>query len=71
MIDKVLVSIALCTYNGEAYLKQQLDSIVNQSYPGIELIAVDDCSSDNTLNILKEYHKKLKNKAVHKQGVIK
>lgn len=58
MNDKVLVSIALCTYNGEAYLKQQLDSIVNQSYPEIELIAVDDCSSDDTINILKEYSAK-------------
>ncbi|HQS05638.1 MAG TPA: glycosyltransferase, partial [Daejeonella sp.] len=44
MNDKALVSIALCTYNGEAYLREQLDSIVNQSYPAIELIAVDDCS---------------------------
>lgn len=55
MKHKALVSIALCTYNGEAYLREQLDSIVNQSYPAIELIAVDDCSSDNTLNILQEY----------------
>jgi len=55
MDDKALVSIALCTYNGEAYLREQLDSIVNQSYPAIELIAVDDCSSDNTLKILEEY----------------
>ena len=55
MKDKKLVSIALCTYNGDAYLKQQLDSIINQSYPEIELIVVDDCSTDNTLNILKEY----------------
>jgi glycosyltransferase involved in cell wall biosynthesis len=55
MNHKALVSIALCTYNGEAYLREQLDSIVNQSYSAIELIAVDDCSSDNTLSILKEY----------------
>jgi len=55
MNHKALVSIALCTYNGEAYLREQLDSIVNQSYSPIEIIAVDDCSSDNTLSILKEY----------------
>ena len=55
MSHKAPVSIALCTYNGEAYLREQLDSIVNQSYSPIELIAVDDCSSDNTLTILKEY----------------
>lgn len=55
MDEKPLVSIALCTYNGERFLKEQLDSIVNQSYPNIELIVVDDCSSDNTLKILGEY----------------
>ncbi|MHB1177539.1 MAG: glycosyltransferase family 2 protein [Daejeonella sp.] len=55
MSHKAPVSIALCTYNGEAYLREQLDSIVNQSYSPLELIAVDDCSSDNTLTILKEY----------------
>jgi len=55
MKHKALVSIALCTYNGEAYLREQLDSIVNQSYSPIELIAVDDCSTDKTLKILEEY----------------
>jgi len=55
MNDKPLVSIALCTYNGEAFLREQLDSIVNQSYTALELIVVDDCSSDNTLSILKDY----------------
>ena len=55
MNHKALVSIALCTYNGEAYIREQLDSIVNQSYSPLELIAVDDCSTDNTLHILQEY----------------
>ena len=55
MNHKALVSIALCTYNGGAYLREQLDSIVNQSYSPLELIAVDDCSTDNTLHILQEY----------------
>jgi glycosyltransferase involved in cell wall biosynthesis len=50
-----LVSIALCTYNGEKYLKDQLDSIINQTYKNIEIIVVDDCSSDNTSSILSEY----------------
>ncbi|AZI25275.1 glycosyltransferase family 2 protein [Pedobacter sp. G11] len=57
-MDKPLVSIALCTYNGEKYLVEQLDSIVNQSYPNIEIIAVDDCSSDGTVDILKAYAEK-------------
>ena len=55
MDSKPLVSIALCTYNGERFLKEQLDSIVGQTYSNIELITVDDCSTDNTLKILQEY----------------
>lgn len=50
-----LVSIALCTYNGEKHLVEQLDSLVNQTYNNLEIIVVDDCSEDSTLNILKQY----------------
>jgi glycosyltransferase involved in cell wall biosynthesis len=50
-----LVSIALCTYNGETYLKEQLDTLINQTYPDIEIVVVDDCSKDNTVKILQEY----------------
>jgi len=50
-----LVSIALCTYNGAKYLAQQLDSLVNQTYPSIEIIAVDDCSTDETFAVLTAY----------------
>jgi len=50
-----LVSIALCTYNGAAYLKEQLDSLINQTYTNLEIIAVDDRSSDNTIEILHRY----------------
>ncbi|TCD12752.1 glycosyltransferase [Pedobacter frigidisoli] len=50
-----LVSIALCTYNGQTYLKQQLDSLVNQTYQNIEIIIVDDQSSDLTAELCKSY----------------
>ena len=53
-----MVSIALATYNGEQYLKEQLDSILEQSYTDIEIIACDDCSTDSTPKILEEYQKK-------------
>lgn len=53
-----LVSIAMATYNGEKYLKEQLDSIYNQTYNNIEVIVCDDCSTDNTVAILKEYAEK-------------
>lgn len=54
-MDSPLISIALCTYNGEKYLLEQLDSIIGQTHKNIEIIAVDDCSSDDTLVILQKY----------------
>jgi len=54
-MNNKLVSIAMATYNGEKYLREQLDSIFNQSYNNIEVIVCDDCSTDNTLKILEEY----------------
>lgn len=54
-MENPLVSIALCTYNGAAYLAQQLDSLVNQTYPNIEIVVVDDRSTDDTYAILKNY----------------
>lgn len=50
-----LVSIALCTYNGAAFLRQQLDTLVAQTYKNIELVVVDDCSVDDTVSILNAY----------------
>ena len=50
-----LVSIAVCVYNGERFLNEQLTSLVLQTYPNIEIIAVDDCSKDSSVQILKEY----------------
>ncbi|MGM9798419.1 MAG: glycosyltransferase [Parabacteroides sp.] len=49
------VSVVMCTYNGERYLREQLDSIVHQTYPIHELIVQDDCSQDETIVILHEY----------------
>lgn len=48
----------MATYNGEKYLEEQLDSIINQSYKNIEIIIVDDCSKDNTVAIVKKYQSK-------------
>lgn len=50
-----MISIAMTTYNGEKYLREQLDSILNQTYSDFELIICDDCSKDNTRTILSEY----------------
>lgn len=53
-----LVSIVVCTYNGEAFLRQQLDSLVNQTYINIEILVVDDRSSDSSASIAREYAEK-------------
>lgn len=49
------VSIILPTYNGEKYLKQSVNSIINQTFTDWELIIVNDCSNDNTVNIVNDY----------------
>lgn len=57
MISHPLISIALATYNGEKYLKEQLDSIYAQTYKNIEVVVTDDCSTDKTVDILGQYSK--------------
>lgn len=52
------VSIIVPTYNVEKYLYQALDSAVNQTLQNIEILCIDNCSTDATLNILKEYEDK-------------
>lgn len=52
------LSVALCTYNGENFLKQQLDSILGQTDPVDEIVICDDKSSDQTINIIKDYQEK-------------
>lgn len=62
-----LVSVALATYNGEKYIKEQLDSILNQTYQNFEIVIHDDCSTDNTIKIIEEYAKR-DNRIVYKQN---
>ncbi|MBC7992749.1 MAG: glycosyltransferase family 2 protein [Rhizobacter sp.] len=50
-----LISIALCTFNGERFLREQLDSLLAQDWPHIEIVAVDDASTDGTPQILASY----------------
>lgn len=56
------IDILLATYNGEKYLKEQLESIENQTYDNWHLIVRDDGSKDNTLRILKEFENKYPSK---------
>ena len=50
-----MIGIAMTTYNGEKYLKEQIDSILNQTVSDFELIVCDDVSSDSTMDILNGY----------------
>ena len=52
---RLTVSVALCTYNGERYLAQQLESITSQTRPPDELVVCDDGSSDRTPELLAEF----------------
>ncbi len=53
------VAILMCTYNGEKYLKEQIDSILNQKEIDVDIYIRDDGSSDRTLDILKSYKDKV------------
>lgn len=52
------VSVIIPIFNTEKYLRKCLDSVCNQTLSDIEIICIDDCSTDNSLNILKEYASK-------------
>lgn len=61
------VDILLATYNGETYLKEQLNSILNQTHKDFNLIVSDDNSKDSTVKILEEYAKKDSRITIFKQ----
>lgn len=54
----IKTSVALCTYNGEKYIRGQIDSILDQSLKVDEIVVCDDGSTDETLSILAEYENK-------------
>ncbi|EAM0106320.1 glycosyltransferase family 2 protein [Campylobacter jejuni] len=52
------ISIILPTYNVEQYIARAIESCINQTFKNIEIIVVDDCGSDKSIDIVKEYAKK-------------
>ena len=60
MNEKPLISIGVSTYNRKDYLKLSLDSLLSQTYPNCEIIVVDDGSSDNTGEMVKELYPQVK-----------
>lgn len=66
-----LVSIVIPVHNAEEYVREALDSCINQTYTNLEIVVVDDKSEDGTLNILREYEQRdsrVKVLAVEKQN---
>lgn len=57
-MDTALVSICIPAYNSEALIHETIDSLLNQTYKNIEVVIVDDNSTDNTLKKIKEYESK-------------
>lgn len=52
------ISVIMPVYNGEKYLSEAIDSILNQTFSDFEFIIINDCSTDNTENIIKSYDDK-------------
>ena len=56
-MNKPKISVIMSVYNGEELLKETMDSILRQTFKDFELIVIDDCSTDSSLNILQDYAK--------------
>ena len=61
------VDVLIATYNGEKYIKEQIESILSQTYQNIQLIISDDCSTDKTREILKQYEQSDKIKIFYQE----
>lgn len=48
------ISIVIATYNGERFIERQINSILNQGFGSLEIIVCDDCSTDNTVKIIRD-----------------
>lgn len=69
MTPNILVLVS--TYNGERFLAEQLDSILNQQKVDVSILVRDDGSSDNTIRILEEYSSKNANLSFYQGGNVK
>lgn len=63
-----LVTVIVCIYNGEKYLKECVDSVINQDYTNIEVILVDDGSTDTSPEIVDSYKNDNRVKIIHQKN---
>jgi len=66
----IKVSVIIPNYNHALFLKQRIDSVLNQTYKNFEVIILDDCSTDNSARLIEEYrnHPKLSNILINTQN---
>src|SRR5690242_13247080 len=64
----MLVSVIIPTYNGTAFLRETIDSALAQTYPAVEVIVVDDGSTDDTAAVIAEYGDRIKGIAQANSG---
>lgn len=62
------LNIIMCTFNGEQYIEEQIESILNNTYSQWKLIICDDGSTDNTVNLIKKYESQYPDKIILRQN---
>lgn len=66
--NPLLVSVVIPAYNAERFIAQTIDSVLAQTYPEYEIVAIDDCSTDNTFRILQQYQAHPKVRIYHNEA---
>lgn len=56
--QNTLISVITPAYNAEKFISQTIESVLEQTYPYWEMIIVDDCSTDQTVQVIRQYQKK-------------
>lgn len=62
-----LVSVVVASYNHAEFLEKRMESLINQTYPDLEILVIDDCSPDNSLEVLRRYESHPKVKLVERE----
>jgi glycosyltransferase involved in cell wall biosynthesis len=57
MQDAILVTVICSSYNHQKFVKESLQSILNQTYKHIQIIVIDDCSTDNSVEVIEQFTK--------------
>ena len=67
-MENPFLSIVICTYNGELFLREQLTSLFEQTYSNFEIIAIDDCSNGLHVRYFTRVRRQRKTKGIQKRS---